>query len=263
MILKNGWTIVYEKAIRDDGTLLFPERLTKEFLDQARKTMGSYMFANQYQNEVIPSDKQTFKKDWFRYYDKLPTNILSFGFVDPAISEADTADFTGMVVVSVDQDQNWYVRFAHREKINPSELINNLFELTDRFNLTTIGVEDVAYQRAILYFAHEEMRRRGRHIPLTGVKRGADTTKEMRILGLVPRIEWGSLYFARGLHDLELELVKFPRSAHDDLIDALSSIENIVHYPQPPRSNDNVKPDPSSPHYESWYIRNLVKRAGG
>lgn len=262
MIQKNGWVIVYEKAIRDDGTLFFPERLTKEFLDQARRTMGSYMFANQYQNEVIPSDKQTFKREWFKYYVQLPDNVLSFGFIDPAISEADTADYTGMVVVSVDSAQNWYVRHASRERLNPSELIEKCFSLTAKYHLSVIGIEDVAFQRAVIHFAFEEMKRRGKHIPLTGVKRGADTTKEMRILGLVPRFEWGTLFLSQGLHDLELELLKFPRSAHDDLIDSLSSIENIVHYPQNVRKK-NEQPHPTDPAYESWFIKNLVKRAGG
>jgi len=36
------WSVVYERAIREDGSLLFPERLTQEFLDNARRTMGSF-----------------------------------------------------------------------------------------------------------------------------------------------------------------------------------------------------------------------------
>lgn len=259
MIEKNGWVIVYKKAIQDDGSLLFPERLTEQFLEQARRTMGSYLFANQYQNEVIPLDKQTFKRSWFKYYNTLPDHVLSFGFIDPAISEADTADYTGMVVISVDVAQNWYIRLAKRERINPTELIQKCFELTERFKLTLIGVEDVAFQKAIIHFAWEEMKRRGKQIPLIGVKRGADKTKEMRILSLVPRFEWGSIFLTQGLGDLEMELLKFPRGSHDDLIDSLSSIESIVHYPQPIRSR-NEQPAPNSPQYESWYIKQLVKR---
>src|SRR4051812_19099879 len=120
----NGWSIVYKKATNEDGTLLFPERLTQEFLDKARRTMGSYLFANQYQNEIIPEDEQTFKKEWIRYYSALPANVHHFAFIDPAISEADTADYTGICVLAVDCEQNWYVRYAVRVRINPSQIIN-------------------------------------------------------------------------------------------------------------------------------------------
>lgn len=251
--------MVYKKAIQDDGSLLFPERLTQDFLDKAKRTMGSYLFANQYLNEIIPEDEQTFKKHWIRYYSTLPENVLHFGFIDPAISEADTADYTGIVVVAVDQDQNWYVRYAVRLRINPSQIIEKAFEICERFKLQALGVEDVAFQRAIIHFAHEEMRRRNKRIPITGVKRGADKTKEMRILSLVPRFEWGSLYLAPGLSDLELELAQFPRGSHDDILDAAASIESIVHYPQKGRSR-NEPPSPNSPEYESWYIKQLIER---
>lgn len=254
------WSVVYRRAINADGSLLFPERLDKAFLDGQRRSMGSYIFANQYQNEIIPEEDQTFKKHWLRYYNELPEKTYNFGFIDPAISEADTADYTGFVVISVDCDQNWYVRYAHRERLNPSHLINAAFDLCDQFSLMSLGVEDVAYQRAILYFAHEEMKRRNRRIPITGVRRGPTKTKEMRILGLVPRFEFGTLLLKQGLHDLELELLEFPRGSHDDIIDSLASLETIVNYPQKARAH-NVPPTPNDPGYERWYIENKLKGA--
>lgn len=257
------WSVVYKRAYNDDGSLLFPERLTQEFLDAARRTMGSYLFANQYLNEIIPLEDQTFKKEWLKYYVQIPERVMHFAFVDPAISEADSADYTGICVVAVDCEQNWYVRYAERKRMHPTELIETCFKICERYPIQSIGVEDVAFQRAILHFAYEEMKRRNKRIPLTGVRRGTDKTKEMRILGLVPRFEWGTLFLAQGLMDLELELAEFPRSSHDDLLDALSSLEQIVTYPAKVRTNPNAIPHPSSPEYEKWYIANKFKSAGG
>lgn len=224
--------------------------------------MGSYLFANQYQNEIIPEGSQTFQKHWIRYFAELPAKILTFGFVDPAISEADTADFSGISIISVDCEQNWYVRYAKRHKVNPTALIDLLFKIQDKFQTQIIGIEDVAFQRSILHFAYEEMKRRGKQLPLSGVKRGPDKTKQMRILSLVPRFEWGTLFLAQGLHDLELELASFPRGKHDDVLDSLASIESIIHYPQKERAK-NTPPHPNDPGYESYYIRNLIKRTNG
>ncbi len=255
-----SWSITYKKAIQADGSLLFPERLTSAFLERAKRTMGSYIFANQYQNEIIPEGEQTFKKEWLRYFKEVPEKRLTFAFIDPAISEADTADYTGVVVISTDVEQNWYVRYATRTRMNPSAIIDTAFRIHEQFKTAIIGVEDVAFQKAIVHFAFEEMKRRGKQIPLLGVKRGHDKTKETRILSLVPRFEWGSIFLAQGLHDLELELAQFPRGAHDDLIDALCSLDSIVHYPAKEKKKD-VTPNPQDPGYESYYIKQLYKRS--
>lgn len=258
-VLNPIWSVVYERAIREDGSLLFPERLSEEFLKAARRTMGPYIFANQYQNEIVPDGMQTFKKHWKRYVDVLPEELYHFAFFDPALSEAETSDNTGLVVVATDCNQNWYIRHAQRYRINPTQLVDMLFKVQARWNCISIGIEDVAFQKALLYFAAEEMRRRNVMIPVTGVKIGTDKSKEMRILGLVPRFEWGTILLTQGLNDLEKELDEFPRGEHDDVLDALASIEQIIQYPQAKRSNDE-QPNPNDAGYESWYIRQIAKR---
>lgn len=255
------WDVVYKRAINDDGSLFFPEKLTHEFLAQAKRTMGSYVFANQYLNEIIPSDMQTFKNEWFRYYDNVPSNVNNFIFIDPALSEADGADYTGIVVVSVDFEKHWYVRHAGRYKLTPTRLIEKIFELHKMYNPNVIGVEEVAYQKALLYFLDEEMRRRKTVLPVMGVKPPTDKTKHMRILSLVPRFEWSRVFLARNLQDLELELLQFPRGSHDDIIDALAGIE-FIYYPPAAEKKWAKPPHPSSPDYEKWFIENLRRRNG-
>lgn len=250
------WSVCYKSAYNADGSLLFPERLDEAFLAAARRTMGPYLFGNQYLNTPIPDGMQTFKKHWRRYYAELPKNILTFAFVDPAISEADTADYTGVAIVSVDTQQNWYLVNAFRRRMNPTQLIDMLFKITDSYKTTMIGVETVAFQKAILHFAHEEMKRRNRHIAVTGVNLGTDKTKEMRILSLVPRFEMGTILLAQGLADFEKEYDTFPRGAHDDILDALASLESIVTYPTERKTFH--EPTPADPDYEKWYIANKL-----
>lgn len=254
------WSVVYEKAIRDDGSLLFPERLTHEFLQNTRKTMGSYLFANQYQNEVIPEDERRFKLEWIRYFRAIPSNTYRFGFIDPAIGQNKHSDFTAIVIVDVDSDNQWYLRLANRYKITPTEIISKMFEVCEQFQLKSLGVETVAYQEALLYMLSEEMRRRNKVIPVTGIKR-TGITKEARILSLVPRFEWGRILLSPGLTDLEDEYSTFPRGTHDDLLDALSSIEEIVFYPKKEEQRPYDKPhSPHDPNYERWVIQKLVQQ---
>lgn len=253
------WSVCYKKAIRPDGTLLFPERLTEEFLVEVRKSQGSYIFANQYQNEILPDGETPFRKEWNKYYSQLPKRVYTFAFIDPAISLQDSADYTACVVIDVDPDGNWYVKHARRQRINPTKIVEMCFDIQAQFNCMSIGIEDVAYQKALLYMLDGEMRRRNVILPVTGVKPPSDKSKEMKIMGLVPRFEWGRILLAQGLHDLELELAQFPRGSHDDLIDALSSLDVLVTNP-PKENTHNDRPNPNSREYESWYIRDLIKR---
>lgn len=220
--------------------------------------MGSYLFANQYLNEVIPSDLQTFKRTWFRYYSELPKVRNTFIFIDPALSEADTSDFTGCVVVHVDHENKWYVEHAARLRITPTELVAYVFKLNETFRPNVIGIESVAYQKALLYFLNEEALRRKTVLPIKDVKYPTQKSKQTRILSLVPRFEWSRIFLSMGQHDLELELLQFPRGAHDDLIDALASIEQIA-FPPDKKEEELKKPHTAhDPNYEKWFIQNQL-----
>lgn len=254
------WSVVYKRAYNPDGSLFFPQRLTHEFLENAKKTMGSYIFANQYLNEVFPESDRKFKKEWFKYYDKLPDRYNTFAFIDPAISTQDGADYTAITVIRVDVDGNWYLMVANRDRITPTQIINKMFEIHEQFDCQIIGVEDVAYQRALLYMLDEEMRRRGKLIPVKGIRPSPDKSKETRIMGLIPRFEWGRIYLNRGLHEFEQELLQFPRGKNDDMIDSCSYLEQIVFYPAKEKESKNVS-SPHDPRYEKEYIKSLVKRA--
>ena len=264
MILnKNGWHVVYDKAIRKDGSLFFPERLSHEVLADKRQAMGSYIFANQLLNEIIPIEDQEFKGQWKKYYDALPDSTNTFIFIDPAISQNESSDFTAIVVVDVDGNNDWYVRGAQRYKVSPTKIIDMIFKLNEKFKPKVIGVEKVAYQESILHFLKEEMRRRNLYVPVHGYHPGTQNTKEDRIRGLIPRFEWGNVFLKRGLVDLEDEMAKFPRSQHDDLLDALASLQEIAYAPSnKKRGAQNERPSPNSPEYEKWYISQIQKGKG-
>jgi len=252
------WDVVVEKAIKDDGSLYFEKRLSREFLLNVRKSQGSYIFANQYQNEIIPEDEKKFKAEWIRYYRDLPDRLLNFGFIDPAISHKEGSDFTALVIVSVDVEGTWYVRHAMHAKLTPTEQLDLAFKACFEWKLTTLGIEDIAYQRALLYMIADESKRRGVVLPITGIGLGDARHKDTRILGLVPRFEWSRIFLAPGFLDLENELKFFPRGKKD-IVDALARIEQIAYAPQRERKS-NEPPAPNSPSYESWYIKNIHRR---
>ena len=199
-----------------------------------------------------------FKKEWIKYYTELPKIKHTFAFFDPAISLEDHACYTALVVVDVDLNNDWFVKVARRLRITATETIALMFKVQEIYKCNIIGVETVAYQMALMHFLDAEMRRRKIVLPVHAVNPGTDKSKNTRIRALVPRFEWGHIYLKSGLYDLEDEYLKFPRGTFVDIMDALSSIEEIAYPPEKPKERIS-EPSPNSPHYEKWYIGKLLR----
>lgn len=251
------WAVAYDKAIRDDGSLLFPEKLSHDYLNRQRKTLGSYIYAHQYQNEIIPGDDQDFKKEWLVYYKELPKISHSFAMIDPAISLDQAACYTAFVVVDVDVDNVWYLKVAKRVRITATQTIKLIFDIHKIFKPRVIGVEAVAYQMALMHFLDAEMRKRKTVVPVHPITRGPEASKMMRIRSLVPRFEWQRILIKPGLVDFEDEYSKFPRGSYVDILDALSSIEEIAYPPEPEKKALKRPASPNHPDYEKWFIQQM------
>ena len=253
------WSCVYDSAVRDDGSLLFPARLSKEYLDGQRKLQGSYIYAHQYLNQIIPSDEQDFKRSWLRYYEATPKYKTTFAFLDPAISLEDSACFTALTIIDVDEANNWYLKVAKRLRITATQTISLIFDVYEHYKPQVIGIEVVAYQEALMHFLDSEMKRRRITIPVHGVRRSSDVSKMMRIRSLVPRFEWQRILIKPGLTEFEDEYLKFPRGTFVDILDALSSLEELA-YPPDPNRKDNRELPRNHPQYEGQYIRHLAEK---
>lgn len=256
------WDIVYEQAIRKDGSLLFPEKLSHEKLKELKRELGTYKFTNQYLNRVIPDEARKFKPEWWRQSSGPPPGMptYTFAFIDPAIGRGENSDYTALVVVQVDANTNWYVRVAQRYRLTPTEIVSKIFEVHQKLRPMTIGYESQVFQESIGYFVEEESIRRQTIPPLKGIKRGR-TSKDARIEGLVPRFEFGRIYMVGEFEHLKDEYSDFPRGAHDDIIDALASIEDVVQYPEIGTVPETPKPrTPHDPAYEKWAIEQLIKQ---
>jgi len=244
--------VFIRKAIEDDGTLLMPERLTREFLDNIRKTQGSYHFSGQYLNNPVSDEAAVFKKEDFKHYKPedidIPLNI--FMSVDPAISVEQTADYSAIVVGGFDNNGNIYILDIFRGRVESKDLINQIFQMAEKWKPRMIGIEVTAFQQVLVYNLNDEMRARGIYLPVTGLKRDNSESKEMRIRGLQPKYQSHNIYHPQRhayLFDLEFELLRFPRGKTDDIIDAEADLLQIA-YPRknrkykkyhklPPRSN--------------------------
>ena len=162
------------------------------------------------------------KKSQIKYYKKLPSNLNYFIFCDPAVSQESYSDYTAFVVVAIDPEESWYVVEATQDKFTVSQMIDKMFFLHGKYQPSAMGIEVIGLGQTLMAAINSEETRRQTYLPLTPIK-SQQGTKEVRIRSTIqPKFERGSVLLRRGLDELEDQLLTFPNSKHDDIIDALS-----------------------------------------
>lgn len=221
------------------GEPIFPEKYTKESLKSIEKEIGSYDFSCLWKNDPVDDQSAAFKRSFFddRYTeDTLKGKTLNtFITADNAPSTKAGTDYTGITVVSVDIENNWYVRLALRFKGTTPQLVEKIIELYLYWKPITIGVEQKAFDDLIRPFLKAEMERRSIFFSVVELK-DKGLRKEDRIRGrLQPRFENKKIWLKKdptdNTEDLVDELIRFPRSQYDDLSDALQYQDEIAYKP--------------------------------
>lgn len=236
-------------AYKEDGSLYFPEVLNEQKLQELRKIQGSFTFSSFYLNNPIDEETAIIKKHQIRYYGdleekSLPKNLAIFSVCDPAVSQQESADYSSIVTVGVDYDDNWYVLEVFRGQWSVGELVLNLFSTFLKWKPITMSIEIIGQAQALMnpIYAEEDKRlKEGKpvYLPLVEVKSRPPYTKEMRIRSVLqPRFERGKIFIRRDMADLEEELLRFPKSAHDDIIDPLTDLEEIGFTPNKVADDD-------------------------
>lgn len=233
-----------------DFQALWPEKFTREELLERREEKGPYEFSSQYQNDPVSEDDADFKQDWFQYYDPEDyrgARMNSVMTIDPAISEKKSADYTAIGVYAADQFQNHFIKDLYRGHWKVNQIIDSIFYVYELWHPQAIILETISYQKALAYMLNLEMQKRGVFLPIIE-KAYHDRSKEERIRSLQPLYAAKKVYHNKALslnRYLEEELIQFPRSAKDDLIDTFAM---ALDYLVPPRRNERKN------RYHSKYL---------
>jgi len=266
----------YERAVEDigDGTgeFLWPRQQRKDgkwfgfdkriLASKRGKYLDRLQFRAQYYNDPSDPDNRPIDYDQFNYFDrkhlKQEDGINWFyngrrlnliASVDFAFSTRKGADYTAIVVIGVDEDNNIYVLDIDRFQTDKiSEYFKNILGLYNRWGFKRLVAETTVAQQAIVRALKEDwFAAHGLNIRVIEVKptRNQGSKEERMEAILMPRYENNQVFHYRGgnTQTLEDELVS-QNPAHDDVKDALASaIEHSVrpasnvHYK---KHNDNV-----------------------
>ncbi len=227
--------IRFELAATEDGTEdgepVYPERFDKATLKEIKQLQGTYIFSSQYLNHPYDASRMVFKEDWFKTYDILPEEGRTYMAVDPAISKKDSSANSAVIVAKACPPRKLYIVEYVVSKLNPSELIEEIFRLYGSHQPFQVFVEVVAYQEALKHFLQKEAQERESYLPIEEFRPGSGDKKEARIRGIQPIAMRGDLYMRPHHTELRRELRDFPYGSTVDLADALGMIVKNIDFP--------------------------------
>lgn len=210
--------------------ILWPAMWPRKRLESVRATYleqgNPEGYSQEYLNYPIDESVSFFRKEDFKDYkpdvlDTLP--LKHYVAVDLAISEKTRADYSVFAVGALDAEGRLYIRDIIRERMDAKTIVDTLFALHQRYDPELFTIEGSMIEKSIGPFLTEEMGKRNTYFTVNTATPTKD--KETRARSIQARIRAGTVFFpktADWYSELEQEMRQFPKSRHDDQVDALA-----------------------------------------
>lgn len=192
-------------------------------------------FYREYMGVPIAKESAKFKQEMFKNYEETDADFVkgrkgleSMVILDPAKTTKSTSDDTSIVGVGIDvKTPRIYVRDIVKGNLHPEQQYTECFDMADRIGARVIGIEVTSLNEFITYPLRTEMIRQRRYYDIVELK--ARASKEERIQALVPFYRLGFVYHNKNVcAPLEAQLISFPRSKKDDIMDALAYVVEML-----------------------------------
>lgn len=136
--------------------------------------------------------------------------------VDPAISDRAGADsFVCAVVGMCDTGEHFVIDTWGGIGVTPREQVDKIFDLWAQYRPQHVGIESIAYQKALVHLVREEMFRKKHYFEITSITHGR-LDKHTRVEGILqPRYASGYIKHCRAHPELESQLLDWPNGKKD------------------------------------------------
>ena len=238
LLEQEGWSVLTLPAIaeadalirvgrgqvhhRRRGDLLHPEREPIAVLDELRRTLGSFNFAAQYQQEPVPPGGNLFDLAWFpRYGEGLSPGAYGGDEIyqswDTASKAGELNDYSVCTTWLV-RGNAYYLLDVFRDRLGYPELRRKVIEQNRHWRPNGVLIEDKASGEHLV----QDLRHSGDVFAIAVQPQG---DKTVRAASVAACIEGGRVWLperAAWLGAFETEVLAFPHGRHDDQVDAMS-----------------------------------------
>lgn len=225
-----GWVTLNLPAIDDAGEALWPEQYPIEALEQIRRALPPRDWSALYQQAPSPETGDYFKRDWIHIVDHLPPreNMLVYGGSDYAVT-ANGGDYTVHGVIGLDPNGDPWLLDLWREQASSDVWVDAFCDMVlkhkpigwaEETGQIKSGVGPFLVKRMMekaAYVAREQFATRGDKAVRAQSFRGLIATRGLRVHRDAPF-----------LSNLISEMMSFPVGVHDDQVDALGLIGQLI-----------------------------------
>jgi predicted phage terminase large subunit-like protein len=219
-----------------DNPLLDPEEI-----EVAKASMSSFSFRQEFLASFEAPQSEIFKDEWIKVEDKdeEPDSGMYYmavdlaGFEDVAKNSGNKKkhlDQTAIAVVKVHED-GWWVDRIEYGRWDIKETAAMILKLAKKYEVTTVGIEKGALKNAVLPYLQDLMMSTGVYPKIVELTHGNKKKTDRIVWALQGRMEHGQIVLCEGewVKEFKDQLLNFPTTGvHDDLIDALSYIDQLA-----------------------------------
>jgi predicted phage terminase large subunit-like protein len=242
-ILKSmdGWVNMHFAPDLKENVALWEEWQPIAKLLQKKKELESIgrssVFYREYMCQIVGDEDQLFQEKYIQYHNyklkidndgrhflyddkkEIPVNV--FMGVDPASSVRKTADYSVIMPIAVDENNNRYILQYYRQRATPMKLAESIIEYFKIFKPVKVRVESVGYQEMLREYLKQRCDEEKIFISGLEIKESPRTSKSSRLETMQPYFAQKKMFMLESMEELRDELLLYPRGKHDDLLDGL------------------------------------------
>src|SRR5262245_7598759 len=214
------------------------------FLKARQRETSPIMWAALYQQRPASEEGDYFKADWLKTYETAPARetLKVYGASDYAVT-ADGGGFTCHIVVGLDPEGRMYVLDLWRKQASSDVWIDAFCDLVTLWKPAMWAEEQGQIKAGVGPFLDRRQRERKAYVWRKPFPTRGD--KAVRAQSIPGRMALESLYLPTAASwgsALRSELLSFPAGKHDDQVDALGLIGQLLDIIQP--GQHPPKPEP-------------------
>lgn len=215
-----------------DNPLIDPKEI-----EGAKKTLSSFAFKQEYEASFDNAGAGVFKEEWFKlgeepkdgsYY--IAIDLAGFEDVSKGGNKK-RLDESAIAIVKATDDGKWFVRKIEHGRWDIKETAVRILKNIREFRPLAIGIERGSLKNAVLPYLSDLMRKNNVYAHIEDLTHGNKKKTDRVVWSLQGRFEHGRVILNKDedWDEFRDQYMMFPTpNVHDDLIDALSYIDQLA-----------------------------------
>lgn len=210
-----------------------------EEIEEARKTLSSFVFKQEFEANFSNAGQEIFKEEWLKkgpepQYGSYIIAIDLAGFEEvgknPSASKS-RLDETAIAIVKITDEGDWWVKSIEHGRWDVKQTAAAIINVIRDHQPIAVGIERGALKNAVLPYINDAMRKTNVYAHIQDLTHGNKRKQDRIAWALQGRLEHGRISFNEDedWRDAFDQIAMFPTlGVHDDLVDALSYADQLA-----------------------------------